>query len=69
MVCMRDLLMLAGVTKGGGQNRRKEECHTFHYLIQIVSLGDKRQDIQYKGGLNSATSMTRQQSKVLVYIT
>lgn len=45
------LLMSAGVTegrkegKGRGQNRRKEECRTFHYLIQIVSLGDKRQDI------------------------
>lgn len=45
MVCVHDLLMLAGVTMEGGQNRRKEECHTFHYLIQIVSLGDKRQDI------------------------
>lgn len=45
MVCAYDLLMLAGFTMGGGQNRRKEECHTFHYLIQIVSLGDKRQDI------------------------
>lgn len=44
-VCVHDLLMLAGVTRGGGQNRRKEECRTFHYLIQIVSLGDKRQDI------------------------
>lgn len=45
MVCVLELLMLVGVTMGGGQNRRKEECHTFHYLIQIVSLGDKRQDI------------------------
>lgn len=45
MVCVHDLLMLAGGTMGGGQNRRKEVCHTFHYLIQIVSLGDKRQDI------------------------
>lgn len=26
------------------RKNRKEE-HTFHYLIQIVSLGDKRQDI------------------------
>lgn len=33
------LSMPAGVTMGGAQNRRKEECHTFHYLIQIVSLG------------------------------
>jgi len=30
-------------TKTIGKNRKEE--HTFHYLIQIVSLGDKRQDI------------------------
>lgn len=41
---MNDLFDSGGVTKGG-KYRRKEECHTFHYLIQIVSLGDKRQDI------------------------
>lgn len=26
-------------------NRKIEEDHTFNYPIQIVSLGDKRQDI------------------------
>lgn len=45
-VCFRhDFLMLTGVAMGWEQNTLKEECHTFHYLIQIVSLRDKRQDI------------------------
>lgn len=45
---------------------RKEECHTFHYLIQIVSLGDKNRT--HKGGLNSANSMTGRRATMLVYI-
>lgn len=37
----------------------QEECHTFHYLIQIVSFrGDKRQG-HIREVLNSAASMTR----------
>ena len=54
---MVGLLMLGGVTMTGGENRKKEECHTFHYLIQIVSLGDKNRT--HKGGLNSATYIDR----------
>lgn len=69
MATVHDLLMLAGLTMRGGQKRkegRKEECHTFHYLIQIVSLGDKNRT--HKGGLNSANSMTGRRATMLVYI-